>query len=266
MSFHYNKILVIGATSGIGEAYAEKLIQDGKQVIVVGRRKDRLDPFVSKHGKEHVEAIQFDIKLLNQIPKFALDVTSTHPDLDCVLLNAGIQRAFDFSKPETVDLSILDEETLTNYTAFIHLTLAFIPHLQKQPGNTSLIYTSSGLALVPVARFLNYSASKAALHHFLLCLREQLADGPGRVKVIEIFPPAVQTELHDKNHQPDIKGGRAIGMPLDEFVEESWAKLVRGDDQIAVGMAEAAFNGFEDLRQGTFFKIHDMIKGIQRPT
>ncbi|KAF2812579.1 short-chain dehydrogenase/ reductase-like protein [Mytilinidion resinicola] len=255
MSFHYNKILIIGATSGIGEAYAEKLIQDGKQVIIVGRRKDRLDAFVSKHGQERVEAIQFDIKLLNQIPKFALDVTNAHPDLDCVLLNAGIQRAFNFLKPETVDLSILDEETLTNYTAFIHLTLAFIPHLQKQPGDTSLIYTSSSLALIPVVQCLNYSASKAALHHFLLCLREQLADGPERIKVIEIFPPAVQTELHD-----DIKNGRAIGMPLVDFVKDSWAKLVHGDDQIAVGMVEAVFNGFEKLRSGMFFK------GVQRPT
>ena len=264
MSFNYNKILVIGATSGIGRAYAEKFIQDGKKVVVVGRRKRNLDAFVQKHGKDKADAVEFDITLLNQIPKFALDITTTHPDLDCVLLNSGIQRVFDFSKPETIDLSVIDTELLTNYTSFVHLTAAFLPHLQKQQSETSLIYTSSGLALVPVTRVLNYCASKAALHSFILCLREQLGDGAGNVKVIEIFPPAVQTELHDEKHQPDIKDGGKIGMPLNDFIEESWAGLVNGDDQIAVGMAETAFNGFEDLRQGIFHKMNDMIKDMAK--
>lgn len=39
------------------------------------------------------------------------------------------------------------------------------------------------------------------------------------IKVIEIYPPAVRTELHDEIHQPDIKNGRSMGMPLDEFTE-----------------------------------------------
>ncbi|OCK77673.1 short-chain dehydrogenase/ reductase-like protein [Lepidopterella palustris CBS 459.81] len=264
MVFNYKKILVIGATSGIGKGYTEKFIEDGIKVIVAGRRKERLDALVETYGKDKVEAVQLDITLLNQIPKFVLDTTSAHPDLDCIFINSGIQRAFDFSKPETVDLSILDEEVMTNYTAYIHLTLAFIPHLQKQENQTSLIYTSSGLALVPVARCLNYCATKAALHSFILCLREQMRDGPGNIKVIEIFPPAVQTELHDERHQPDIKNGRAIGMPLDEFIEESWEGLVRGEEQIAVGMAATAFNGFEALKQATFHKMNDMIKGIER--
>lgn len=65
----------------------------------------------------------------------------------------------------------------------------------------------------------NYCASKAALHHFILVLREQLKNGPGNIQVIEIFPPAVQTELHDEKHQPDIKNGSQIGMPLKDFTE-----------------------------------------------
>ena len=39
------------------------------------------------------------------------------------------------------------------------------------------------------------------------------------IKVIEVYPPAVQTELHDERHQPDIKNGRDIGMPLDDFTQ-----------------------------------------------
>jgi short-subunit dehydrogenase involved in D-alanine esterification of teichoic acids len=260
MSLKYNKILLVGATSGIGLAYAEKIIQDGKKLIIVGRRKENLDAFVEKHGKDKVEAIVFDITALDKIPAFAADVTSRHPDLDCVLLNSGIQRGFDFTKPETVDLSVLGLEFTTNYLAYVHLTHAFLPHLQKQKNETSLIYTSSGLALVPLVARLNYSASKAALHHFILCLREQLKEGPGNVKVIEIFPPAVQTELHDEKHQPDIKNGRSMGMPLEEFTEDSWAKLVKGDEQVPVGFVEGAFKKFEEARQEAFHGLQKMVK------
>ncbi|KAF2110660.1 short-chain dehydrogenase/ reductase-like protein [Lophiotrema nucula] len=260
MSLKYNKVLLIGATSGIGLAYAEKVVEDGKKVIVIGRRKENLDAFVEKHGKDKAEAVQFDIAQLDQIPQFAKVITEKHPDLDCVLLNAGIQRGHDFSDPSSVDLSVLGLEFTTNYLSYVHLTHAFLPHLQKQKNETSLIYTSSGLALVPLVKRLNYCASKAALHHFILCLREQMKDGPGDVKVIEIFPPAVQTELHDEKHQPDIKNGRQMGMPLDQFTEESWAKLLKGDEQVPVGMSEQLFDLFENTRQERFHKMVEMVK------
>ncbi|OAL53849.1 short-chain dehydrogenase/ reductase-like protein [Pyrenochaeta sp. DS3sAY3a] len=252
MSFKYNKVLVIGATSGIGWALAEKIVEAGKKVIVVGRRQDKLDEFVQKHGSDKADSIVFDIIKLDAIPDFVKDVTSKHPDLDSVFLNSGIQRGFDFSKPETVDLDVLELEFKTNYLSYMHLTNAFIPFLQKQENETSLIYTTSGLALVPMPRCPNYCASKAALHHMILVLREQLRAGPGNIKVIEIFPPAVQTELHDEKHQPDIKDGGAIGMPLDEFTKEAWEKLVKGDEQVPVGFVSNLFEGFESKRQEVF--------------
>lgn len=98
----------------------------------------------------------------------------------------------------------------------------------------------------------NYCASKAALHHFILVLREQLKGGPGNIQVIEIFPPAVQSELHDAKHQPDIKNGSQIGMPLEEFTNAAWAGLEAGKDQIPVGMSEGSFNGWEQERQKAF--------------
>ncbi|USP81538.1 Short-chain dehydrogenase/ reductase protein [Curvularia clavata] len=249
MSLKYNKVLVIGATSGIGWALAERIVQDGKHAVIVGRRQDRLDEFQKKHGSDKVDSVVFDITKLDEIPKFVKDVTSKHPDLDCVFLNSGMQRGFDFSKPETVDLDVLELEFKTNYLSYMHLTTAFIPFLQKQDKETSLVYTTSGLALLPLPRCPNYCASKAALHHMILVLRHQLASGPGNIKVIEIFPPAVQTELHDEKHQPDIKNGRSMGMPLDEFTDEAWKGLVEGKDQIPVGFSNQAFDAFENKRQ-----------------
>lgn len=73
------------------------------------------------------------------------------------------------------------------------------------------------MALVPMTRCPKYGASKAALHHFILTLRSQIKDAPGDVRVFEILPPAVQTELHDPKHQPDLKNGHLIGMPLEDL-------------------------------------------------
>lgn len=198
----------------------------------------------------------------NQIAKFASEVVVEHPDLDCIFVNSGIQRAFDFSNPDMVDMDVFDQELTTNYTSAVRLAKAFIPHLQQQSTKTALIFTTSQMALVPMMRCPNYGASKAALHHFILALRTQLSDGPGDVQVIEIYPPAVQTELHDAKHQPDLKNGHLIGMPLQQFTEEVWEKLVGREDQILVGSAKDIFNVFEVKRQELYQQMTEMLSGL----
>ena len=71
MSFPYKKVLVIGATSGIGEALAARLVQEKSRVIVVGRRHERLDAFVNKHGKDMASAVPFNVLEHDKIPSFA---------------------------------------------------------------------------------------------------------------------------------------------------------------------------------------------------
>ncbi|KAL4738897.1 hypothetical protein BDV11DRAFT_170517 [Aspergillus similis] len=217
MSFNYNKVLIIGATSGIGKALATKCVENNIPLVISGRREEHLQKFVRQHGSDKVKSKVVDVTELDQIPNFASEVLAENPDIDCIFLNSGIQRPFDFSKPGSVDLSIFDQELVTNYTSAVYLTKAFLPHLQCKTSQTALVYTTSQMALVPMMRCPNYGASKAALHHFILTLRTQVKDGPGNVKVLEIYPPAVQTELHDAKHQPDLKDGHLIGMPLDEF-------------------------------------------------
>jgi len=192
-------------------------------------------------------------------------VISETPDLDCVFVNSGIQRPFDFSKPETVNLDTFDQELVTNYTSPVHLAKAFIPHLQQLQSQAAIAFTTTQLALVPMMRCPNYGASKAALHHFILALRTQLTDGPGNVKVLEIYPPAVQTELHDTKHQPDLKDGHLIGMPLEDFTDELWTKLCQGDDQIPVGSAKEAFDAFENKRQELYQSMTQMLSGLLKP-
>lgn len=52
---------MVGATSGIGAAMANRLVQEGSKVTAVGRRQDKLDEFVHRHGKDKASAIKFDI-------------------------------------------------------------------------------------------------------------------------------------------------------------------------------------------------------------
>lgn len=197
-----------------------------------------------------------------KIPQFVQDIIFENPDLDCIFVNSGIQRPFDFGKPETVDLDIFDQELITNYTSAVHLTKAFLPHLQSLKGQTAIAFTTSQMALVPMMRCPNYGASKAALHHFILALHSQLQDGPGNVKVLEIYPPAVHTELHDAKHQPDLRDGHLIGMPLREFVDEVWDQLSQGEDQIAVGSAKDIFNAFEPKRQDLYRDMTKLLSGL----
>ena len=262
MQLQYKKVLVLGATSGIGRALATRFVETGTSVVVVGRRQEKLDEFVKEHkssGGPSVDSAMFDITDLAAIPQFAETLFKQHPDLDCCFFNSGLQRNLNWAEPATVDLDTIELEILTNYTSFMHLTKAFLPYLQKQaPKETSMIYTTSGLALVPLARCPNYCASKAALHHMVLVMREQLRDG--NVKIIELLPPAVQTELHDFEMGDK---GKDVGMPLADFVNEAFEGLCRSgskNEQVPVGGAKTfmGFNSWEQERQKTMFKMMEM--------
>ena len=252
-------------------------------MVAVGRRKDKLDALVGRHGQDAVNAIEFDITKLSDIPSFVEGIINAHQDVDCVALNSGIQRKCDFSDPASIDIDTINLEFVTNYLSYLALTKAFLPFLQAKDGESALIYISSGLALVPIPRVANYCATKAALHQWILCLREQLKSS--KIKVVEIYPPAVQTELHDEKHQPDVKNGRAMGMPLDEFTNvvscpmltapfssyadqmltalilQAYEGLAQGEEQIPVGFAVNPFNSFETKRQELFAQMVKATSG-----
>jgi short-subunit dehydrogenase involved in D-alanine esterification of teichoic acids len=117
---HQVLYLIFRLIEGIGYGLAEKYAETGTHVIAVGRRKQQLEELANKHkGKISVKV--FDLIELGKIPSFVEEVTKEHPDIDCVFLNSGIQRGFNFTKPETVDLDKLDQEFTINYTSFVHM-------------------------------------------------------------------------------------------------------------------------------------------------
>ncbi|KAK5659885.1 hypothetical protein OQA88_13348 [Cercophora sp. LCS_1] len=165
MPFPYKTVLVTGATSGIGEALAERMIASGIFVIAVGRRKDRLDTLVAKHGTDKVAGEAFDVSDLDAIGDWAKRITETYPTLDSIVLNAGFQRSLDFTRPESVSLPTVNSELTTNYLSPLHMVTHFLPHLTSiAPAPASIVLVSSGLAVIPFPRCANYCATKAALH------------------------------------------------------------------------------------------------------
>lgn len=67
MTFPYKKVLIIGATSGIGQALATKLVQNGTPLIISGRREENLEAFVKENGSGNIQKKSFDIMQLDKV-------------------------------------------------------------------------------------------------------------------------------------------------------------------------------------------------------
>jgi len=76
MAFPYKHILLIGATAGIGRALADRFVEEGRKVVAVGRRQEKLDEFTQKHGKNKASSIAFDVTELDKIPAFVAEHVS----------------------------------------------------------------------------------------------------------------------------------------------------------------------------------------------
>jgi short-subunit dehydrogenase involved in D-alanine esterification of teichoic acids len=159
----------------------------------------------------------------------------------------------------------MHQELNTNFTSVVNLTMKFLPHLVACEGGASVIYTGSNLAWVPATTLPMYSSSKAALSAFILCLRDQLRTSS--VKVIEVSPPLVRTELHD---YMGSEKGRSLGIPVQEFTKAAYAGLAEGKDQIIVGAVGPppfnetllqTFNEIVDKRRSVCAYLANMLRG-----
>jgi short-subunit dehydrogenase involved in D-alanine esterification of teichoic acids len=191
-----------------------------------------------------------------------LRIVAKYPKVDSIILNAGHQRTLDFSSPTTVSIPAVKAELDLNYLSPLATLTAFLPHLTSLSSPASIIFVSSGLALVPLPRCAGYCATKAAIHSLAWSLRAQLAIAGSAVKVIEIIPPAVQTELHSQ--QPDLvaAGQGSIGVPLDAYADETWAHLT-GDEELEEIIGAAArprFGEVDTEKRKVFSYMLDFMK------
>jgi short-subunit dehydrogenase involved in D-alanine esterification of teichoic acids len=167
MTSSFSTILLIGGTSGIGEALARRFHALGKHLIITGRRADRLAALASSlPGTSTYELDITDFPSL--APKIAT-IIADHPDINTVFLNAGMQKSFSFLDSASITPDAIQEEINTNLTAPVLLTRLLLPHLLKvseKDKPAMLIYTSSGLAFMPLGIYPVYCATKAAVSCF----------------------------------------------------------------------------------------------------
>lgn len=226
MDLASNTVLITGGASGIGFALAERFLQAGSDVIICGRRADRLRAVQEKHPALTTRVCD----LAEESERLALCrwVVAEFPRLNILVNNAGIQRCLSLTQPETWQETHL--EIAINFEAPAHLTTLLVPHLLTRP-RPAIINVTSGLGFVPLARVPVYSATKAALRSLTLSLRHQLARTP--IQIVEIVPPAVNTDLGGP-------GLHTFGVPLDEFADAVVARLRAGDLEIPYGSSQHA--------------------------
>lgn len=211
MNLTGNTIFITGGGSGIGRGLAEALHKLGNKVIISGRRKGHLDE--TTKANPGMQSIELNIEDTSSIEAVAKKLISDFPKLNVLINNAGIMQYDDVASE--VDETLLTSTVTTNVLGPIRITSALIEHLKKQEAAT-ILYNTSVLAFVPLALTAVYSATKAALHSYVLSQRYKLKDTS--VRVVEIAPPWVQTDLLNSKEEP-----RA--MPLADFIRETIAAL-----------------------------------------
>ncbi|MED1204596.1 SDR family oxidoreductase [Heyndrickxia acidicola] len=239
MNMSGNTILITGGASGIGLAFAERFLQAGNEVIIAGRRKEKLEEAKEKSPKLHTKACVVS----SELERKALFewVTNQFPETNVLVNNAGIQQRVNLLNIEH-DWDYYKKEIEINIDGPIHLSMLFIPHLRKKE-TAAIINVSSGLALSPGAWVPVYSSTKAAVHSFTASMRHQLADTS--IEVIEVFPPAVNTDLGGV-------GLHTFGAPLDDFADGIFKGLYKGEEEIGYGDSEKRLHASQgELKQGT---------------
>jgi uncharacterized oxidoreductase len=122
-----NTILITGGATGIGLALAEALLKEGNQVIICGRREEKLREAKNKLLKLQIKVC--DVAGEEHRNDLFEWITTEFPSTNVLINNAGIQRQIDFKKG-IEELQAGEDEIETNLRAPIHLSALFIPHLR----------------------------------------------------------------------------------------------------------------------------------------
>ena len=240
MEISGNTVLITGGATGIGYAMAEALLEAKNQVIICGRREERLLEAQKIHREFYFKVC--DVAEETDRKELVEWITANFSNLNILINNAGVQRDIDFTKGITEFLAG-ESEIKINLEAPIVLSGLFIPFLTGKK-EAAIINVSSGLGFVPAVRMPVYSATKAGMHAFSMALRCQLLKLG--IKVFEIVPPAVDTELNPDGRVK--RGNFKANITPEEFVAPVMKCLKEDVFEIGYGMTERSIKASrEDL-------------------
>ncbi|MGW2375142.1 MULTISPECIES: SDR family oxidoreductase [Kitasatospora] len=204
--------VVTGASSGIGEASAERLAALGARVVVLARRADRLAELVERIEKNGGSALAIAVDVTDPaaVQAAADRVEAELGGADLLLNNAGVMLPSPIEERATEQWK---QQIDLNVTGLMHAIGAFTPQLVKaaeERGVADLINTSSIAAQNIFPTFAVYSGTKAYVSHLSRHLRTEL--GPKKVRVSAVEPGIVATELQshvtDQEARDWLEGAR----------------------------------------------------------
>lgn len=194
-------ILITGGTAGIGLEAAKQFLANGAKVIITGRNQEKLD--ATKKLYPELIAIKSDasnaddaLNLFNKVKELG--------GIDILYNNAGIMGApLNLGMENAKHLEVAANEMNINYLGVIRLNNLFIEMLKSRKEG-AIINTSSFLSYVPLNLAPTYCASKAAVRFYTVSLRNHLQLIKSRVKVFELLPPIVATDMTEGVEQKTI--------------------------------------------------------------
>lgn len=192
MNLKDKTILITGGGSGIGLEAAKQFLEIGAKVIITGRNQDKLDAV--KKAFPMLIAIQSDVEskeeallLFEKVKELGgIDILYNNAGVGVPPQNLGIANEAHF-KGAAYEMDV-------NYLGVIRLNDLFMEML-KSRRESAIINTTSILSMVPSLLEATYSASKSALAFYTKSLREHLKIIGANVKVFELLPPLVDTDM-----------------------------------------------------------------------
>ncbi|WP_110603363.1 MULTISPECIES: SDR family NAD(P)-dependent oxidoreductase [Salinicola] len=209
------RIWLTGATSGIGEALAKRLLADGHRVALTARRKEALQQLAE--GYDNALVVPADLTDRDATRRAGNAIDDAFGGLDIALLNAGTCEYLDVAR---FDVELVGRVFATNFHGTLHAIDAALPLLRQARGGERrplLAGVSSAAAYLPLPRAEAYGASKAAISHFLESLRLDL--DAESIDVSVIHPGFVKTPLTERND---------FSMPMQIEVEQAADYIIDG--------------------------------------
>jgi NADP-dependent 3-hydroxy acid dehydrogenase YdfG len=188
-----NTVLVTGATSGFGRAIAEIFAENQWNVIITGRRKDRLSMIAEKLKREHnvrVLQLQFDIRNKNEVKEAVESIPGGFHEIDILVNNAGLASGFDdFHEADIEDWEVMID---TNIKGLLYMSRLISPGM-VQRGSGHIINIGSTAAKVVYPKGNVYCATKFAVDAISNSMRIDLLQHG--IKVTALHPGAAETEF-----------------------------------------------------------------------
>ena len=189
------RILITGATSGVGLAAVERFAQEGAALALVARGEPALRAAAAAAHERGAVAHAVPADLTDRAAATAAVAAAAQAlgGLDVVVSNAG---ALAFGHLLEVDGDDFDRALAVTFTGAVNVIRAALPELRASRG--LIVATSSIMARVPMPAFSSYTAAKHALRGFLNTLQIEEREQRSGVRVAMVSPGPIDTPIYER--------------------------------------------------------------------